>query len=643
MPIREWQPNTPYQQGDCVVIPDGSGGYMGDVNGAKTWLLCCVGSGVTPDSTPWGISGATKTQTEWATLFEGTGTDGIVGEGTVMPATLSAGAGPDGNIRWSCGVAYFLDTTATTSTAVGTFAQPYNSASQISNTQISSQDGTNTTRQLYIKRGTVVRLTSNGAQWLGRGGSRKARARITDYGPTTLEKPLLDASLAVGLAGVYIFKAAANPATWVEVSNIQVHNAGGDGVSVFLGTSDAGIVQSNIFILGVEARYNGASGIQALTGGNVDRSTSSTNIVIEDCVAEFNNVYGIAVREWWDGIRIIRPRCKGNGRVAPVGSYAVSTIGNYQTYTVSGWSDLGGNLWQRVFTRTNNVIDGRIRRADGSERALTVGTFGALVTPYTIANSGGTVQVLLGPGDTPNNFPVWVCYNRVKNIVIRDVTLDSQLDLRSPESVFDGDGIGIDQFSENVYVRGGRITAMAGCGLLTNQPNNIRVEGLVITGNGATKLASRQTVAGIIVSHPRGSTIRVANNTIVDNAGDGVMVYSPNAGTVDVRNNLIVANTGAGLRGTATVSVVSPQGNRIFGNGSTVVDVTLSGSDNTSSTAGLVNTDLTIPGTAIVSGSAVVNPLATQGVWTQGLRVYNGRPRPGRTPVGAYLPSRRTP
>lgn len=638
--LKEWAPNTVYQQGDCVVIPDGAGGYMGDANGSKTWLLCCVGSGASPDTTPWGITGATKTRLQWATLFEGNTTDENVGEATVTPATLQVNdSGPDGTVRWGMGVAYFVDTSrAGSSTNAGTFDQPYTAASQLIPNQVSSQDGTNSTRQAFLKRGTIMATTSIGVQWIGRGSSRKMRAKISDYGNVFLARPVIDAVAAVGQAGVFISKSGANAARWVECSNVEVCNAGGDGVSVFLGTSDPSLVHTDIYLINVRASRNQKSGIQVLTGGNVDRSTWSQRITIEDCEAVNNLEFGIVVREWWDGVRIIRPRTVSNGGTASTGSYGVSTMGNYQVYSVTGWTNVSGNLWERTFTRTNAVIDARFRRSDLSERVLTVGTYGALAAPYSIANNLGTIQVLLDTGDNPNSNAFWVAYARCKNILIEDVYIDGQFDFRAEAFRFDGDGIGIDQFSENVYIRGGYITK-TNAAVLSNQPLNLQVQGMVIAGNGAGKAAAGQVVGGVMINHPLG-TVRVAHNTIADNEGDGVRIYSANAATVDVRNNLLLRNTGAGIRGTLTVSGVASSGNRLDGNGSTVVDVSLTGSDSTASTEGMVNSDYTIPGTAIIGGTPTENPLATAGVYAHGLRTRNGRPRPGRVPVGAYLPKR---
>lgn len=630
--IREWVANTAFKQGDCVLIPDGAGGYMGDANGSKTWLLCCVGSGSSPDTTKIGISGAAKTQNEWATLFEGTGSDGNVTEATVLPASLSGGSGPDGTIRWALGVAYFLNTSAPAN-GNGSYASPYNSADGITAGQISTQDGTNSTRHLYIKRGTRVVLDSGGGDWLGRGSSRRHYATVTDYGSGTL--PVLDARATTGTtAGVLIYKAGSNPARYVRAENFEVFGAAGDGVSIYLGTAEASIAQNDIIVSHVISHDNGASGIQALTGGDVDRSSSSTGITIEYCKAYSNAVYGIAVREWIDGATLTDNEQWNNGLRAPSGAYGVSTIGNYNAQTVTGWSQLSSspNIWSRAFTRTNDVVAGRYRRSDGTDRVLTVGTYGALSTAYTVANSGGTVQVCLGAGETPNSQTVWLCYNRVKNVKIFNPQSRGTNDYRPAALRYDGDGIGIDQFSQDVVILRPVVEGNGGCGVIANQPYNLRIVGGVLRDNGRQKSEAGQTIAGILINHPQGD-VTVINNTVVGNKGDGIRVYSPNAGTVTVTNNLVQDNDGAGFYGTDGVTVMTETYNWLGGNGSEATHVTLDGTDETGELSGYVDAD----GHLIASGFSIAspNPVAVAGTYVSGVTLRSGRLRPGSCPIGA--------
>lgn len=636
MALREWAANTAYRQGDCVVIPNGSGGYFGDANGSKTWLLCCVGSGATPDNSPYGVSGAVKTQNEWATLFEGTGTDGNVSEATVMPATLSAGAGPDGNIRWALGVAYFLDTSAAVN-GNGAYGTPYNTSDSISGTQISTQDGTNSVRHLYIKRGTTVRTDSVGGDWLGRGSSRRHYATISDYGTGAI--PKIDASATTGgNAGILVYKASTNPARYCLIENVEVYGASGSGVSIFLGTGEASISQNDIIVRNVISHDNVESGIQALTGGDIDRSASSTNLTIEDCTAYNNGVYGIAAREWWDGIKIIRPTVFNNGLNAPNGAYGVSTIGNFRAHTVTGWSQLSAspNIWQRVFTRTNNVIAGRYRLLDDNERILTVGTFGALAADYQVANSAGTVQVRLGPGETPNSQAVWLCYNRVKNVQITDGSISTTNDFRAASGRFDGDGIGIDQFSENVVVTRNVVNGNGGCGIITNQPLNIWILGNSFANNGAQKSEASQTNAGILVNHPQGTAV-VVHNTVTAQADDGIRVYTPNGVLPIVQNNMVRDCGGSGLYGTLTAvdGGMAETYNWLSGNATTATNVTPDATDSTASAAAYLNADGSIKwdGYSIASP----NPVAVFGSYYQGVTCLNSRVRPGWVPAGAYV------
>lgn len=584
MAIREWQPNTAYRQGDCVLIPDGSGGYMGDANGSKTWLLCCVGSGSSPDTTAWGVSGSSKTQTEWATLFEGTGTDGNVTEATVLPATLSAGSGPDGTIRWGLGIAYFLDTANTTSAGTGTYAAPYNAASQITAGQITTQDGTNSTRHLYVKRGTLVTLTSSGAQWLGRGSSRRMYATLSDYGAVTRALPKLDATATIpgGTAGVLIYKASSNPARYVRAENFEVCYAGSDGVSIYLGTAESAIAQNDIIVEGVWSHHNKAAGIQAITGGDIDRTTSSTGIYIRNNTCTDNAIYGVAVREWWDGGEISGNFIANNGLSAPSGAYGISTIGNYKSYSVTGWTSLGSNTWSRAMTRTGNLVEGRWRDASGNEKILALGTYGSLSTDYTIANSGGTIQVRLGAGDDPNTTSciVYACYNQVKNIDVADNDVNDTHDYRAAASRNDGDGIGIDQFSRNVRVFGNRIRGNGGGGLVANQPTGLSVFANVIERNGAEKSAAAVTIAAVLINHPQG-TVEVLQNTIAESYGSGVRVYSPNGVSVTVQGNIIENSDAEALYGTLSVSGITSDYNALSGNASSTTNASLGSHDST--------------------------------------------------------------
>ena len=635
--LREWRPNTEYKQGDCVVIPDGLGGYMGDVNGAKTWLLCCVGTGATPDASPRGVSGGAKTQTEWATLFEGSGTDGNISEATVMPATLSAGAGPDGNIRWACGIAYFLDTSAAIN-GNGSFASPYNTPDVITAAQITSSDGTNSTRHLYIRRGTTVRTDSGGGDWLGRGSSRRHYATLSSYGAGHL--PIIDASAtqANGNAGVLILKSGANPARFCVVEELEVCAAGGDGISVFLGTGDSGIVQNDIIIRNNHVHHNKASGIQALTGGAVDRSASSTGITITGNRVHDNAIYGIAVREWWDGGLVQGNTVYNNGLNAPNGAYGISTIGNFVTHTGTGWSQISAspNIWQRTFSRSNPAIEGRYRRSsDQAEVILAQGTFGALAADNQIASSGTTVQVRLAPGETPTNNAVWVCYNQVKNVRIVDNDVDGTNDFREPAGRFDGDGIGIDQFSLNIDVIRNRVDGNGGCGIITNQPTNIRIIGNRFLGNGFQKKAANQTNAGILVNHPRGTCV-VVHNTVSEQSDDGIRVYNTNGDAPEVKNNLVMNCGGVGLFGTLGTADggINESYNWLSRNGSVSLNITLDVTNVTTSAAGYVSRDGSLKSTGFTTASR--NPVATSGTYVQGVTIQNGRPRPGDVPIGAF-------
>ena len=637
MALREWAPNTSYGQGDCVVIPDGAGGYMGDANGSKTWLLCCVGSGASVDVTPSGVSGAVKTQNEWAILFEGTGTDGNINEATVMPATLSGGAGPDGTIRWACGIAYFLDTGAAVN-GNGSYASPYNSADTITATQIGSADGTNSTRHLYIKRGTTVLTDSGGGDWLGRGSSRRHYATISDYGSGAIPKINASATAATGQHAITITKAGANPARFCLVENVEVFNAGGHGVSLFLGLSDASISQNDIIVRNVVAHDNGESGIHALTGGAVDRSASSTNFTVEDCICYNNGHFGIVVREWWDNAVIRRNTVYNNGLNAPNGAYGISTMGNYLSFTVTDWTQLSSspNVWQRVFSRANNVIAGRFRRSDQTEAILTTGVFGSLSTAYTVANSGSTVQVCLGAGETPNGNSFWLCYNYVKNVLIENNVVRSTNDFRAAASRFDGDGLGIDQFSQNIAVRRNVVENNGGCGLIANQPNGIYITGNVFANNGAQKGAANQVNAGILVQHQQTAAV-VVNNVVVGQTGNGIRTYTPNGIAVTVRNNLVHKCGGAALFGTSTAvdgGFVETY-NWLSANASNSQHVTLSGTDTISDASALIDSSYA-PKSAGYS-LASPNPLAVAGGYYAGVTVQNGRVRPGYVPCGAYI------
>jgi len=587
MPLREWAPNTEYKQGDCVVIPDGAGGYMGDANGAKTWLLCCVGSGATPDATPFGVSGAPKTQAQWSALFEDP-TDGIISEATVLPATVTGTRGPDGTVRWGMGIAYFLDTSNVSSAGTGTFLAPYTSATQLTNNQISSSDGTNSTRHLYIKRGTTVALGVNGAQWLGRGSSRKMRAALTDYGPRELPRPKLDCSAAAAQNGVLISKSGANAARWCEVSGLEIFGAGEHGIHVFIGTSDPSLAITDIYILDNFVHNNKQSGIQALCGGEVDRSSSSQRITIQGNICTGNALFGIAVREWWDGAGISGNVVSGNGSSAPSGAYGITCISNFKAWTGSGWTNTSGTLWERnVVTRANPVIAGRWRAPSGVERRMVVDA--ARSADYTITNTGSTIQIRLGAGDNPNTAGavVYACYNRIKNVDVIDNDVRGTRETRALASRFDGEGIGIDQFSANVRVLRNFIVDNEGGGILSNQPENLLVRGNIICRNGVAKQQAALPVGGVFLNHPEG-VVEVLNNTIEDSFGDGVRVYAPNpVSAVPVRGNIIARSIGVALFGTLGSTVMASDFNILRGNSSNTSNVTLGGNDSTTASVTL--------------------------------------------------------
>lgn len=594
MAIKEWEPFTQYKQGDCVVVSDGAGGYFGDANNSKTWLLCCVGTGASPDTTPNGVSGAVKTRLEWATLFEGNTTDETVSEATVMPATVQANlSGPDGNIRWALGVAYFLDTSASVS-GNGSYASPYSTASSISAGQITSQDGTNTTRQLFIKRGTTVLLTSTGAQWLGRGSSRKMNAKISDYGSDLLAKPILDASLTTsGLAGVLISKASTNPARYVTIENFVIKRASGSGVSIFLGTSDASIAHTDISVLNVDAVDNGESGIQALTGGAVDRTTYSSNLLIKNCTASGNGVYGIAAREWWSNITIDNCVVTNNGINAPSGAYGISTIGNYLTITGTNgteWTNVSGTVWRRTISRTNPVIVGLWTNPSSSQRILSLGTYGSLASDYQIAISGTSLEVRLGAGDDPNNLSsnVRACFAQCQNIVIKNCEANETHDYRTGTSRFDGDGIGIDHFSKNILVTRCKASRNGGCGILSNIPENLVISNCIFDRNGSEKQAGNLPGANLSINNPI-TAVTVSSCSLLYgvglDAGAGIRVYSPNGGTVTPYNTLIAFNEGNSVfAGNSSYIGVGQRGNAVYSNGNSypasVVELTGSITEN---------------------------------------------------------------
>lgn len=637
MAIREWRPNTEYKQGDCVLIPDGSGGYMGDASGANTWLLCCVGSGSTVDASPYGRSGATKTQTEWATLFEGSGTDGNVSEATVMPATLSAGAGPDGNIRWARGTAYFLDTSAAAN-GNGSYASPYNTSDSITAAQITSSDGTNSTRHLYIKRGTTVRTDSGGGDWLGRGSLRRHYATITSYGSGELPRIDAAATSGTGNAGLLVYKTGANAARYCLIEEMEVLNADGDGISIYLGTAESALAQNDIIVRNNHVHHCGASGIQAITGGAVDRSTTSTGVYITGNTVHDTDIYGIAVREWWDGGRIEGNVIYNTGLDAINGAYGISTIGNFVTHTGTGWTQVSPspNVWERTFSRSNNVVEGRYRRAsDQSEVILALGTYGALSADYQIANSGATVQVRLAAGETPTNMAIWVCYNRVKNVTIVDNDVSRTNDFRAASSRFDGDGIGIDQFSQGIKVLRNRVSDNGGCGIITNQPTDLDIIGNVFVSNGRQKAAADQTNAGILVNHPRG-TVRVLHNNVIGQVDDGIRVYNTNGDAPQVTNNLVMNCGGAALYGTIGTADggINESYNWLSGNAANSANITLDGTNVTTSATAYVSGDGSPKSAGYTSASR--NPVATAGTYIQGVTLQNGRPRPGDVPIGAF-------
>lgn len=633
MTLRVWAANTAYKQGDCVVISDGAGGYMGDTGGGKTWLLCCVGSGSAVDSTPNGVSGSTKTQNEWATLFEGTGSDGVVTEATVMPATLTAGAGPDGNIRWAMGVAFFMDTSAATN-GNGAYATPYNAASSVTAGQITTQDGTNSTRHLYIKRGTTIVLPSTGSNWVGRGSSRRHYATLSDYGTGYL--PRIDASATTGTtAGVLLSKAGANPSRYALLENFEVFGAAAEGVNVYLGTTESSLSMNNITLQGIVAHDNGAAGIQAICGGDVDRSASSTSLIIQNCKAYNNNLYGIAAREWWDGVQILNCETYENGQIAPNGSYGISTIGNYQAYTgLTTWVNTAGTTWRRTFTRTNNIITGRWRDASGNERILTLDA--GLTADYTITNTAGQIDVRLGVGDDPNiaGTVVYVCYNRIKNIDVIGNKSYNNRDLRTASGRFDGEGIGIDQFSQAVRVARNTISGNDGGGIIFNQPYQIYVSGNSIVNNGYYKSQASQTVANILVNHPE-SLAWVTNNTLAKGFGDGLRVYSPNGVSVVARNNLIYNNGGSGLYGTLSVGGITNTYNSVFGNTTSVTNVSLDATDSSANWSTYLEENGALK--FVTYSYASPNPAANFGTYVPGVSCLNGRAKPGWTPVGAYM------
>ena len=130
----------------------------------------------------------------------------------------------------------------------------------------------------------------------------------------------------------------------------------------------------------------------------------------------------------------------------------------------------------------------------------------------------------------------------------------------------------------------------------------------------------------------------------------GVWMYKSSGGNLNVTaTNNLIANLGAGTARAAfglpdRAGTMSLDGNWLYGFGADTMVASSNSSAGSLTNAGtadprpylMADGALYLPATATVSSVAADNPLAKAGSYVQGVKLKNGRLRPGFCPIGAY-------
>lgn len=355
---------------------------------------------------------------------------------------------------------------------------------------------------------------------------------------------------------------------------------------------------------------------------NKNSALRTLSVTFEDCLHENNGSHGFYAR----GAMIANVRrCEAryNGAIVQTGGHGFSAQSELQTFT-TGWSGPVSGVWSRAFTP-----------AQALKVTTTLGTFeilanaGATTTPAAgqYGLTGGVLYINIGAG-LPNTLTVNVMTSPSPTLTYEDCVAHHNIQM--PLAIFrEGHGFAADDFASSRFLRCVSYDN-DGAGFSLNAGDGSVVESCVAYDNKAGAVAIL-----------RGRSNAVRNNTFLRNDllphHNAQVVLQGGSVNNNVSNNIISGGGTRGVFADVTSASNTVATNCINGPATAVVGVTDTGTI-TADPRPHLNGDLSlrVPPGATKATIAADNPLALAGTYIPGVRLRNGRARPGWCPVGAY-------
>lgn len=389
---------------------------------------------------------------------------------------------------------------------------------------------------------------------------------------------------------LYISATSLGAVTNVRIRRCLFENAGGDYAGLYIGRENSTYQTDDVIVEDCEFRNNGADGITVLACNNV---------------------------------RVIN--CVGfdNGAEGPNGGHNFRMTSRKVTVT-SGWTLSSGTIYYRALAAYETDVH-FVATPTYPRMTKTAGT---APTAGQFSVSGGNFYI--NNNANPSGVSITYVWDACYGVVFE--RCKSFRSLWNREAPFqEGHAFSFDDYVSDCAMIACEGYDSEGLGISINNGDRNLIIGCYLHGNAMRAISIGSGINNV-----------VRNCTIVDNnQGEGaghneIAVGGTTATGTEVSNCLIISDVATGVDFSSATGCTATN-NWIFGPSTAVVGGTETSTTSTDPTAYLSDTHRPrVQPSTTAATLATDNPLAVAGTYIAGVRLRNGRMRPGACPAGAH-------
>lgn len=330
--------------------------------------------------------------------------------------------------------------------------------------------------------------------------------------------------------------------SYIIVKDVLIRESIQQGVYV---ASTASVNVTEVHLINLSTPDNGLSGIK-IHCPDLGSGSSITNIDITDCTAGDNEVCGIVIGGYWtvSGINVTGGSVYGNGTPSVEGQ-GLQTI-MYGTNVTSGWVQYdSSDVWYHA--ADGYPVNG-VCQISTSPRLLTEND-GAYATlsdgEWDLYNDSLYVNI----GKEPNGENIRIKWGTVSGIHVEGLYAH---DNDSASGGVGGNGVYLDWWTTDSYVRYCRLQNNEGSGLAACAVSSCDVYGNTITDNGQN--ASHTSGSGVFTRMDC-RDLAFHNNTLRGNDQDG-FVFKDSGDGFSLKNNIVASNGDHGIDNQGSITNV---------------------------------------------------------------------------------------